>query len=104
MIHPRKQFASGLDLAYLKEHRGRYAPLPSIWTRVLKWVSPPLGVAVKDLRPRAKYVQTTLAAVKDIRLCEMIFDNWMTELDKYIANRFSQPCVPSNHNNGFTES
>ncbi|KAF8497557.1 hypothetical protein F5888DRAFT_297640 [Russula emetica] len=79
-----------------------YTPLPSIWTRVLNWVSPPLSVtlgdlrlglaledlqpdiavAVEDLRPRAKYVQTTLAAVKDIRVCEKIFNEWMTELDK----------------------
>ena len=47
------------------------------------------GVAVEDLRPRAKYVQTTLDAVKDIHFCEKLFNNWMTELDKYVLeNRF----------------
>ena len=84
-------------------------------TRVLDWmhylgvavavedVQLGVTVAVEDLRPKAKYVQTTLAAVKDIRLCEKIFNNWMTELDKCVANRFSQPRVPSIDNNGFTE-
>jgi hypothetical protein len=65
-------------------------------TRVLDWmhylgvavavedVQLGVTVAVEDLRPKAKYVQTTLAAVKDIRLCEKIFNNWMTELDKAV--------------------
>jgi hypothetical protein len=128
IVHPRKRIASGLDLAYLKEHRGRYRPSPSIWTRVLGSVPhlgvadtvedlissvavtvledllPSVAVAVEDLRPRAKYVQITLAAVKDIRFCEQLFDNWMTELDECVANRISRPRVPSNDNNGFTES
>jgi hypothetical protein len=106
IVHPRKRFASGLDLAYLKEHRGRYTPLPSIWTRVFNWVWPALGVAVEDLRPEDKYVGKTLAAVYDIRLCEKIFDDWMTQLDKFVENCFSQPGprVPSNDDNGFTES
>jgi hypothetical protein len=104
IVHPRKRFASGLDLAYLKEHRGRYTPLPSIWTRFLNWVRPSLGVAVEDLRPADQYVQITLAAVYDIRFCEKMFDDWMTQLDKCVANRFSQPRVASNDNIGFTES
>ena len=121
IVSPRKRFASALDLTYLKEHRGRYKctpfPGPSIWTRVLDWMHDlgvavtaedvELGVAVaaEDLRPKAKYVQTTLAAVKDIRLCEKIFNNWMTELDKCVANRFFyHPRLPTNDYNGFTES
>jgi len=110
MVHPRKRFASGLDLAYLKENRGRDKPLPSIWTHVFK----PLGVVielivgdfvsvpVEDLRPRPTYPQITSAAANDIRFCEMLFNQWMTELDKHVANRFSQHRVPSNDNDGFT--
>jgi hypothetical protein len=69
-------------------------------------VWPALGVAVEDLRPGDKYVKITLAAVYDIRLCEKIFDDWMTQLDKcvLVADRFSPPRVPSNDKNGFTES
>ncbi|KAF8497561.1 hypothetical protein F5888DRAFT_297765 [Russula emetica] len=63
-----------------------YTPWPSIWTRVLNWVRPRLSVAVKDLRPEAKYVQNTLSAVNDIRFCEKLFDDWMTELDKVMSN------------------
>jgi hypothetical protein len=110
MVHPRKRFASGLDLAYLKENRGRDKSLPSIWT----YVSKPLDVVielivgdfdsvpVEDLRPKPTYAQITSAAANDIRFCEMLFDQWMTELDKHVANRFSQPRVPSNDNDGFT--
>jgi hypothetical protein len=65
---------------------------------------PGVAVPVEDLRPRAKYVQITLTAAYDIRFCEKLFDDWMIELDKCVANRFSQPRVPSNHNDGFTES
>ena len=65
---------------------------------------PPPGVAAEDLRPRAKYVQIVLDAVDDIRFCEKIFDDWMTELDKCVANRFSRPRVSSDDNHGFTES
>ena len=79
-------------------------PLPSIWTRILNWVWPPLGVAVEDLRPATKYVDITLAAVYDIRFCEKIFDDWMTQLNKCVANHFSHSCVPSNDSNGFTVS
>jgi hypothetical protein len=61
-------------------------------------------VAVEDLRPRVKHVQITLTAVDDIRFCEKLFDKWMAELDKCVANRFSQHRVPStNDNTGFTE-
>jgi hypothetical protein len=67
-------------------------------------VRPSLGVAVEDLRPADQYVQITLAAVYDIRFCEKMFDDWMTQLDKCVANRFSQPRVASNDNIGFTES
>ncbi|KAF8497558.1 hypothetical protein F5888DRAFT_297648 [Russula emetica] len=71
-----------------------YTPSPSIWTRVLNWVHdlgvaaaleyllPGIAVPVEDLRPRAKYVQITFAAVYDIRFCEKLFDDWVTELDK----------------------
>ena len=62
------------------------------------------GVAVEDLRPRAKYVQIILDSINDIQICEIIFDNWMIELDKCVANRSSRPRVSSNDNNGFTES
>jgi hypothetical protein len=128
--------ASGLDLACLKEHRGRHTPSPSIWTRALNWVydlgvvvahedqrlggvlenlqqaaeGASVPVAVEDLRPRAKYVQITLAAVYDIRFCEKLFNDWMAELDKCVlvlANRFfSASCLSpyTNDNNGFTES
>jgi hypothetical protein len=115
IVRPRKRFASCLDLAFLKEHRGRHTPSPSIWKLVPDWVWSQSGVAdtaevlqldvpvpVEVLRPRDKYVQTTLDAVEDIRFCEKLFDDWMIELDKCVANRFSQPRVPSNHNNGFT--
>ena len=76
-----------------------------MWTRVLNWVHN-LGVAdtgathvkvpVDDLRPRDKNVQITLNAIDDIRFCEKIFDNWMSELDKCVlANPFSRHYVPS---------
>jgi hypothetical protein len=64
----------------------------------------PLVVAVKDLRPEAEDVKKTLTAAEDIRLCEKLFDGWMTELNEYVANRFSQPRVPSYENKGFTDS
>ena len=75
-----------------------------MWTRVLNWVRN-WGVAVTgparvkapddDLRPRAKNVQVTLDAVDDIRFCEKIFNNWMTELDKCVlANPFSRQSCP----------
>ena len=113
IFYPRKRFASGLDLAFLKEHRGRSSngtPVPDwVWRHSdvadsVADLEPDVAVPVDDLRPRAKNVQIILDAVGDIRLCERIFDNWMTELDKCVANRFSQPRVPSNDNNGFTES
>ena len=108
IVHPRivqppgrKRFASGLDLAYLKEHRGRHEPSPSIWTRVFR----PLGVAiaafidgdfqldvavpVEDLRPKPTYAQITSAAAYDIRFCQMLFDEWMTKLDKSVAKLVS---------------
>jgi hypothetical protein len=92
--------------------------LPSIWVLVPDWMRPLSGVAVtvenlrqdiavpvEVLRPKDKYLQTTLDAVDDFQFCEKLFDNWMTELDKcVIANRFSRPHVPSNDNNGFTEA
>ena len=71
----------------------------------LENLQPGVAVAVDDLRPRTKYVQITLAAVYDIRLCEQLFDSWMIELDKcVVASRISQPRVPFDDNNGFTES
>jgi hypothetical protein len=63
-----------------------------------------VAVAVEDLQPKAKYVQMTLDAAEDIRFCEKLFDEWMTELNKYVANRFSQPRVPSYENKGFRDS
>jgi hypothetical protein len=115
IVHLRKRFASGLDLASLKEHRGRYTALPSIWTPVFKHLRAIAGfivgdlqvdvtVPVEDLRPKPTYVQITSAAARNIRLCAKLFDNWMTRLDKCVAKRFSQPRVPSNGNNGFTGS
>jgi hypothetical protein len=102
---------------YLKEHRGIRTPLPSIWSRFLNWVhdsgvavavavavAANVAVPVDDLRPRAKDIQITLDAVDDVRFCEKLFDKWMTELDKCVANRFSRHRVPSNFNNGFTVS
>jgi hypothetical protein len=53
-----------------------------------------VAVAVEDLRPRAKYVQITLAAVYDIRFCEKLFNDWMTEMDKCVANRFLSASCP----------
>ena len=64
----------------------------------------PVAVAVEDLQPKAKYVQMTLDAAEDIRFCEKLFDGWMTELNKYVEYRSSQPRVPSYENNGFTDS
>jgi hypothetical protein len=110
---PQSVICFRLDLTYLKEHRGRRTPLASVLARVINWVHD-LGVAVAgaanvavpvdDLRPRAKDVQITLDAVDDIRFCENLFDKWMAELDKCVANRFSRYRVPYNVNNGFTES
>jgi hypothetical protein len=79
---------------------------PTSITDTVKDLRPndPVAVAVEDLQPKAKYVQMTLAAAEDIRFCEKLFDGWMTELNKYVANRFSQPRVPSYENNGFTDS
>jgi hypothetical protein len=53
-----------------------------------------VAVAVEDLRPRAHYAQTTLAAVNDIRFCEKLFNDWMTELDKCVAIRFLSASCP----------
>jgi hypothetical protein len=121
LLYPSKQFVSGLDLACLKERRGRCTPLPStlavkgnarlrlgvapLGCRRLSW-RPGTGCCspVDDLRPRTKIVQIILDAVDDIRFCEKLSDKWMTELDKCVANRFSQYLVSSNDNNGFTES
>jgi hypothetical protein len=61
-------------------------------------------VPLDNLRPSAKNVQITLNALKDIRSCGKLFDKWMTELDKCVANPFSRHRVPSNDNNIFTES
>jgi hypothetical protein len=118
IIQPRKRFVSGLDLAYLKEHRRRDGPLPSMWTRVFEPlrvaiagfivgdlqvdVTVPVTVEVEDLRPKPTYAQVTCAAARNIRSCEKLFDKWMTRLDRCVANLFSQPRVPSNDNNGVT--
>ena len=61
-------------------------------------------VPVDDLRAEYKTVQIALDAIKDVRFCEKLFNEWMTELDKCVANPFSRHRVPSNDNNGFTES
>ena len=61
-------------------------------------------VPVDNLRPRFKVVQITLDAIEDIRFCEKLFDKWTAELDKCVAIRISRHSVPSNGNNGFTES
>ena len=90
--------------------------MPSIWTHFFK----PLGVAVaalipgdiqldvavsiEDLRPKSTYAQITSAAANDIRFCEKLFDQWMAELDKCVANRFSQLRVASNDNDEFAGS
>ena len=111
LFYPSKRFTSGLDSAYLTEHRGRSTPSPSIWTRLVQWV-PDFGftgaagvaVPVDDLRPRAKHVQITLDAVDDIRFCETLFVGWMTELNKCVANRLPWPHVPSHDNNELPES
>jgi len=57
-----------------------YKLLSSICTYVLNYVRSPLDVKVEDLRPRD--AEITRIAVYDIRLCEKIFDNWATQLDK----------------------
>ena len=57
-------------------------------------VGPDLAVQADDLRPRAKNVQVTLDAVDDIRFCEKLFDKWMSELDKCVANRFFSASCP----------
>jgi hypothetical protein len=97
IVHPRKQFSSCSDsgLAYLKEHRGRYTnhQSESFWTRIGNAISEivqmVLKVPVEDLRPKRQYVQMTSAAVNDIRFCKLLFNEWMTMLDKCVANRFS---------------
>ena len=61
-------------------------------------------VPVDDLRPRFKTVKIIVDVIEDIRFCEKLVDKWMTELDKCVASRFSRHRVPSNDNNGFTES
>ena len=100
-------------MAFLKEHRGRSSkgtPVPDwVWRHSdvadsVADLGPDVAVPVDDLRPRAKNVQITLDAVDDIRFCEKLFDKWMTELDKCVANHFSQRRVPSNDNIGFTVS
>ena len=71
--------------------------MPSNGMLVPDWMWPHSGVVVTveerpdaafpvdDLRLRAKDVQITLDAVNDIRFCEKLFDQWMTELDKCVA-------------------
>jgi hypothetical protein len=76
--------------------------MPSTWPDVFTfdyWVWPrpgvPVPVPVEELRPRAEYVHITLTAVHDIRFCEKLFDEWMTELDKCVAiseSLFSASC------------
>ena len=80
-------------MAYLKEHRRSGAGTADVAT-----------VPVDDLRPRVRNVELTLDAVFDIRFCEHLFDNWMAELDKCVANHFSRPHIPCDDNTGSTES
>ena len=63
-----------------------------------------VAVPVDDLRTRDKNVQITLDAIEDIRFCKKLFDSWMTEMNKCVANLFSRHRVSSNNNNDFTES
>jgi hypothetical protein len=60
----------------------RYVPGKSSLKRFLNWAMPPLGIPVAQLRPDASYVGHILGAVYDIRICEEIFDGWVTQLDK----------------------
>ena len=41
-----------------------------------------MGVPVEELRPDSGYTRFILAAVYDIRLCEVMFDGWMTQLNR----------------------
>ena len=61
---------------------------------------PPLAIAVEKVRPDAAYTRRILAAVHDIRLCEEMFDSWMTPLNKCAATRFLRPPGPSNDIDG----
>ena len=49
-------------------------------------------------------VQVTLDAIDDIRFCEKLFGQWMTEINKCVVNHFSRRHVTSDDNNGLTES
>ncbi len=53
-----------------------------------------MGVDVEELRPNDTYVRRVLAAAYDIRLCELTFDGWMTQLNKCAASRLSQTRGP----------
>ena len=55
---------------------------------MVNWAKTPLGVPVEELRPDVTYVRKILAAVYDIRLCEEMFDGWMTRLNKCVARFF----------------
>ena len=61
-----------------------------------------MGVPVEELRPDSGYTRLILAAVYDIRLCEVMFDGWMTQLDRcaLCSGSLLQPCGSSNDNCG----
>jgi len=46
-----------------------------------------LGVQDNQLRPNASYVDRVLSTTYDIRLCEGIFNGWVTHLDKCVQRR-----------------
>jgi len=61
--------------------------------RFLNWIKPPLVVPVEQLRPDIKYVERLVSATRDIRLCEDLFNNWSTHLDKCVQRLFFRPTV-----------
>ena len=56
----------------------------SAFRRFLNWITPPLVVPVEQLRPDTEYVERIVSATCDIRLCEDLFNEWSTHLNKCV--------------------
>lgn len=62
--------------------------------RFINWIMPPLVVPVAQLRPSTEYVERIVSAASDIRLCEDLFEEWSTHLDKCVQLLSSSRFIP----------